>query len=233
MITYVNTEIIDDAQKSHLFDMYVVSYSMGGQDLWFKTPAELIARYPCLVHMGDMFAVYAMFQFKPRANKLSLFCHNGTPATKQQSIDLRLALVSMPGFILEASAKVAWLLRKLGAPIIRDRAQIESLLDNAGNPNDTIEMNPDFDISRIADPAHKNMFQYTRVFRTTDAEGRPIEYSTHETMFGVGGCEFAGDGCDRRCISQIVGGKRRPHKRITRKIRRTKRKKMTRKYARR
>jgi hypothetical protein len=117
-----------------------------------------------------------MYQFRSKFNKISLVCHNGSDEGKELSIKLRLALVNTPGWILEAADKVSWLLRKKDANIIEDYVSIVDALDIVDNPNNTIEMNPDFI------KTNKSSYQYLRIYN--DTKNNKI-YSSKETLFGT------------------------------------------------
>lgn len=131
----VNSSNLSADEKQQMFDMYVLSYTMGGQDLWFKSADELFQRYPCAISFDHLYlSAYAMFQFKSHFNKISLVCHDGSDKGKQMSIDLRVALVKSPGWILEAADKVSWVLRKNNSPILSDYESIVNALDIKHNP---------------------------------------------------------------------------------------------------
>ena len=184
-----------------MFEMYRLSYSLGGQQLWFSKPEELFSRYPCFVTFNNQYlVVYAMYQFKSKYNKISLVCHNGSEEGKKLSIELRFALVNIPGWILEAADKVSWLLRKKEANIIENYDSIVDALDIdiVDNPNDTIQMNPDFD------KKDKLSYQYLRIYN--DTINNKI-YTSKETLFGTLPCKYEDQtNCDRIC--KLSGGKK-------------------------
>ena len=208
-LTKIKIKDIPENEYDELFNMYTNTYSNAGQSLWFKNKEELINRYPCLIcYNGEYKKLYVLYQFKNNFNKISLVCHNGTNDEKKNSIKIREELISTPGWILEASGAVSWLLRKNGAPIIYDEADIKSALDiNDENKNDRIEMNKKFDIK------NKDSYQYTRIYNDTKANK---EYRTNETLFGLKPCKYALKGCDRICNENEIkrgGYKKRNTKR--------------------
>jgi hypothetical protein len=191
---------LSNKERDDMFQMYVISYTLGGQPLWFKTPDELFSRYPCFVTFDDLhLTVYAMFQLKSTSNKISLVCHNGDVDGKYLSIQLRVKLIHQPGWILEASDKVSWLLRKHDSPIFRTKDEIETALNIKDNPNDKIVMNEQFDVS------DKTSNQYTRIYK----DGTNT-YNSIETLFGTSLCTYDNMNCIRRCIR---GGKTKKTKR--------------------
>jgi hypothetical protein len=216
-----NISELTDQEKNKMFEMYVKSYTMGRQELWFKTPEELFgehSRYKCFITFDDEYlTVYAMYQFKSKYNKISLVCHNGSDEGKQKSIELRHALITQPGWILEAADKVSWILRKRGSPVITEYDKIVDALDiDVNKPNDRIVMNPNFDYSS------KITHSYTRIF--IDKNGK--EYHSNETLFGVEPCDYRyssdDDICGRMCTKK-AGAARRSIKSRSRKYSRSKR----------
>lgn len=189
---------LSEEEKDDMFKMYVLSYSLGGQSLWFKTKDELFNRYSCFVSYDNNYLVcYAMFQFKKRFNKISLVCHNGSEEGKSNSINLRYNLITRSGWILEAADKVSWILRKKNAPIIQDYESILDALDIIGNPNDTIQLNPDFD--------YNDRFSYQYIRTYVDVVNNKT-YHSKETLFGTIPCDYSNSyECSRKC--NISGGK--------------------------
>lgn len=212
-LTKIYASDLSDSDREIMFNMYVTSYTMGGQELWFTTKDELFKRYPCVVTFSDMYLiVYAMYQIKTHCNKISLVCHNGSDEGKKLSIQLRLQLIHLPGWILEAADKVSWLLRKQNAPIISNYQSILTALDITNNPNDTIELNKAFNYD------DKSSYQYVRTF--FDAKNNKT-YHSRETLFGTNLCVFSndidGNVCTRNCdkllnTDEKVGGNTRKRK---------------------
>ena len=200
-LTIIKIKDIPIKDHDELFKMYKNTYSNAGQNLWFNTKEELLARYPCLIcYNGEYKKLYVLYQFKKRYNKISLVCHNGTDQEKINSITFRLQLINTPGWMLEASGATSWILRKNGAPMISD---IKSALDISDeNKNDYIEMNNNFDVK------DKNSYQYTRVYIDIKINK---EYRTNETLFGTKPCDYETNECDRKCneLKTNLGGKNR------------------------
>lgn len=80
------SELTED-DKDIMFKMYVLSYTQGGQPLWFENKKQLFDRYPCFLTFDDKYLiVYALFQFKKNFNKNSLVCHDGSEEGKELSV---------------------------------------------------------------------------------------------------------------------------------------------------
>ena len=57
-----NSKDLSDENKEKMFKMYVSSYTMGGQPLWFENKEKLFNSYPCFVSFGDNYTlVYGVF----------------------------------------------------------------------------------------------------------------------------------------------------------------------------
>jgi hypothetical protein len=142
---------------------------------------------------------YLLFQFKPKANKISLLCHNGTDIAKTELMELLSSLLNKNGWILEAADAVSWLLRKKeDVPIIIDFNKIVSLLDINNSLHEAIIMNTEFD------KTYKTSYSYSHLFM--DDSGL-VKFANKETLFGTGiACTYDNDRCDRICIN-LSGGK--------------------------
>jgi len=217
---------LDDADKDILFEMYAQTYTNAGQSLWFREKNELFGheRYKCITTYKDksnMFKTFIIFQFKTKFNKISVVAHNGSSEGKEMMIKLLKTVLSIPGYVIEASDAMSWVLRKAKIPIIDSKHKIEEALDIQSNdPNDVIVMNDDFDYS------NKNTQQYTRIFR--DVKKQKI-YESKETLFGTNGCVFNSPyNCNRECVKKSRSFAKK-HKTSNSKIKRktTKRKYLT------
>jgi hypothetical protein len=187
---------LTETDKETMFQMYENSYRGGGQELWFRSKEELFNRYPCFLSVDNNYlVVYAMFQMKNKYNKISLICHNGSVEGKELSIQLCLELIKRPGWMLEASDKVSWLLRKQNAPIISSHEEIVNALDIKDNPNDIIHMNASFNYGE------KLTYQYVRSY--TDPKTDEIFHSP-ETLFGTAPCNYADKSCSRSCPTRLT-----------------------------
>jgi hypothetical protein len=204
-----NSSKLTEIEKNIMFQMYETSYTSGNQELWFKSQEDLFNRYPCFLSFNNNYLiVYAMFQMKNNYNKISLVCHNGSDEGKKLSIKLRLELIKQPGWILEASDKVSWLLRKEKAPIISTHQEIVEALDIKNNPNDIITMNDTFDYNE------KMTHQYVRSY--TDTINNKT-FESPETLFGTLPCTYDDVTCRRICILKHDGGKYKIKKTKSRK----------------
>ncbi len=183
-----------------LFDMYVLSYSGAGQELWFKSPTDLL-RYNCGIILsctGNLDSpdshinAYLLYQFRTWANKLSLGCHDGTPAGKEKAMKLRYEYLMKPGFILEAKDAVSWLLRsRYNCPYFTDIKTIMKALNIKENGDERIRLNENF-----VSTDKTQQFYFHEYLK----DGF-VEYSNPETLFGTSLCEFKGDDCNRECIN--------------------------------
>jgi hypothetical protein len=204
----VPKELLTSEDKTALFEMYKQTYTSAGQELWFKSVNELFdyPRYKCIVTLGNpsnMRKAFIMFQFKRNYNKISLVCQDGTPDGKAMVMDILKLLLSSPGYCLEASGAVSWVLQKAKVPIINVKEKIEEALDiTLGNKNDYIEMNPNF-----SPATDKSIQAYTRYY--TDPLTQK-EYVTTDTLFGTEGCVYQeGENCSRTCRTKGSGTRRR------------------------
>lgn len=211
-ITIFYTKNLSNDMIEKMYEMYAKTYTDAGQELWFKNAEELMRRYPCFLTLNNRYEkAYIMYQFKKRFNKISLVCHDSTPEGKKLVIDLLVKLLSIPGYILEASSAVSWVLRKRGVHVINDKQYIENALDiSPNNKSDIINMNPNFTMN------DKKQQAYTRIF--TDSTGK--QFTSEDTLFGLEGCTFNTNSCNnnkscnisnkcmRKCIL-VDGGKRK------------------------
>jgi hypothetical protein len=213
-LTRIESTNLTEEEKQKMFDMYVLSYTLGGQDLWFKKKEELFERYPCVITFDNKYlTVYAMFQFRKNYNKISLICHNGSDEGKKLTIELLLKLVNMSGWILEAADKVSWLLRKNKAPIISNLDDINKALDIVGSKIDVVNVNKDFNYD------DKMSYLYTRSYHDLKS-GKT--YHSNETLFGTKGCLYDDNGCQRKCLPSKLGGKRIKNKTVKKSTRKSK-----------
>lgn len=208
MWNIISASNLTENEKMQMFTMYVNSYTLGGQSLWFQTPKELFDRYSCVATIDNMFLkVYAMFQFRKKYNKISLICHDGSEEGKKLAIYLCLELVKQNGWILEASDKLSWVLRKSDAPIITEYDSITDALDIQNSPTDKIVINTEFDYNE------KLHYQYIRFYH--DTKNDKI-YESKETLFGTGPCNYVNAiDCNRTC--GLRAGKRKSRTRKSRK----------------
>ena len=165
--------------------MYVKTYGAAGQKLWFKN-ADDLKRYACGVWMvcyKTTPKAYVLFQPRRLVNKISLGCHDGTQEGKKYAVQLRIDLLSTPGYMVEASDASSWILRKNNVPIIRNPALIEELVI-ADPTKEKIEMNENFN------PEDKTSQGYFRIFyRAHDGVTPGVvpveEFRNAQTLFGI------------------------------------------------
>jgi hypothetical protein len=190
-----------------LYNMYELSYSGAGQELWFRTPDDL-QRYNCgiilscvnnLDYEESYINAYLLYQFRTYANKISLGCHDGTPEGKENAMKLRNDYLRTPGFVLEAKDAVSWLLRKkYSCPYFTNIDIIKQILDIKEDGNERIRLNENFD------PLDKGQQFYFHEYLIDGV----VQYSNPETLFGTSLCEFEGTDCNRKCIiNDLIGGK--------------------------
>ncbi len=194
-----NTSSFVTRHADIMFKMYQHTYSAAGQDLWFKSPADMF-KYPCSVvassHTSNANPIQAflMFQRRKFANKISLFVHDGTREGKTTAFTMLAKLLKTPGWILEASGALSWVLRKQGTSIISSGVQIRTLLEIDPH-KEKIVMNHKFDHK------DKRSFQYAHEYGDN---GQSL-FVNQETLFGVGGCSYKkkDNTCDRICRQKI------------------------------
>ena len=188
---------ISNSHKNEMFQMYVISYSGANQELWFKN-AEQMFNYQCsllAVINGDKIICFVMYQTRPYANKLSLGCHDGSALGKNLAIIMRATLLSMPGWVVEASGATSWILRsKYNTPIIKDITLIKKILGIENKIDETVEINDEFDI------LDKNSYYYAHKYFANGI----LVFSNKETLFGLEGCIFDNYNCDRSCKSELL-----------------------------
>ena len=169
---------LSDDDLKIMFEMYINTYASTGNSVWFKKPRDLL-KYPKYAFDSGSYEntiAFAMFQIRPRCNKLSLMCHNDTREGKDLAISIWVELLKRPDFIAEASGAVSWILRnKYSVPIISLRSEIIHML-SIDLENEEIIINEDFDIN------DKKSHSYVRL--TFNRNGRVV-FSTKETLFGV------------------------------------------------
>jgi hypothetical protein len=204
------TKKLSAAARAKMYAMYAKTYTDAGQELWFKNAEELLSRYPCFLTINNsQDKAYVMYQFKSKFNKISLVCHDSSPEGKALVVELLVKLLSSPGYILEATGAVSWVLRKQGVSVIGDKHDIENALDiTPENKNDVIEMNSNFSMT------DKTQQSYKRIF--TDSSGK--QFTSEDTLFGLAPCKFntnscvgnlcAAKKCTRKCVA-VNGGKRK------------------------
>jgi len=188
---YKNDSSFVKKHRQMMFEMYKNTYSAAGQKLWFTSPSNMF-QYPCNVitttNENDDIIAFLMYQRRRYVNKISLGVHNGTSNGKEEAINLRIQTLKNRGWILEASGASSWIMRKKQVPIITSKSLIEKLLE-IDHCKERIIMNPDFNRE------DKKSYQYKHQF----IKDGKVEFENEETMFGVGGCIFDDDTCERKC----------------------------------
>ena len=210
-----NSKDLSDADKEIMFGMYKTSYTLGGQPLWFTNKEQLFSSYPCFVSFGDNYTlVYAMFQFRKTINKISLVCHDGSENGKNLSIQLRVVLLKIKGWALEAKDKVSWILRSRYKTPIMDNNKVAEILEIS---KENININESFDYN------NKESYQYTKTYKYINNDGNEITNEEKETLFGTEICDY-GDSkeCNRECKT---GGEKRRSRRSKSKRSKSKRSK--------
>ena len=180
-IITTHTIALSDAQLKNLYDLYVNTYSYLGHDnLWWKTLdlfIKGIKKYACTVYVSeinDMILSYVFYQEKKYVNKISLVCHNGTIENKNIMVKLLRSKLIAPGWVIEASDALGWVLRREKIPIIRDLVIIKKVLEVNGIDNEII-LNDNFD------EENKNSYQYEHIFRR---DGHVL-FTNKEILFGT------------------------------------------------
>ncbi|CAM9693085.1 unnamed protein product [Ectocarpus fasciculatus] len=184
--------------------MYAKAYGEAGQKLWFKTADEMF-RCACssIVHVDDGSLVsFALFQKRPKANKICLVAHDGTRDGKAYALNLRDTLCRREGWFLESSGAPSWILRsKFSTPYVENIEDIVDIL----NISDTEEivLNPEFEkdisLARSRDLKQQG-FYFHKYYASADKS--LLLYSNPETLFGIEKCSIWSDeSCSRVCNS--------------------------------
>lgn len=190
---------LSDQKLQELFTMYKTSYEQADQEVWLSEPTQL-RTYTCSVmsiEKGGKTVCALMYRNTWIANKISLICHDGTREGKDMMMEKISKLVQTPGWIIEASGGVSWVLRNTyRLSPIRNESIIRRVLNLNRKRNQDIQMNPKF---RMED---KHQQVYTHIYY--DYQGR-VKYQNQESMFGIECLRFSQQGdlssCSRRCIS--------------------------------
>mmetsp|Transcript_4384 Transcript_4384/g.6909 ORF Transcript_4384/g.6909 Transcript_4384/m.6909 type:complete len:293 (-) Transcript_4384:826-1704(-) len=193
----ISSKDTDEKLQEVMFEMYEATYRSAGENLWFTTKEQLQS-YACSVKTvcdKDTLLCYIMFQSRKRVNKISLVCHNGTKDGKKALINLLVQKLSQPGFVIEASGALSWVLRKNEVPFMSDLNEIMDILE-VGVRNETISINENFNAE------DKNTQHYTHEYYGSN---HSLLFQNQETLFGIGGCTFketeGQKNCDRECQS--------------------------------
>lgn len=197
-----NMKNIDDTMLKYMFDMYKISYSLLG--IWFENPDDLKTNYDCGIFAHDKanpdnkkkILAYILYKRRKTVNKISLACHDGTENGKKTLIKLLIKLLSKPGYVIEASFAVSWILRKNKVNHITDLNVIKKLLD-VNETWDDISINNEFDYN------DKNSQHYRHKYIVNNN----IKYGDPKTLFGTSGCVFKkSKTCKRKCTKSILTG---------------------------
>lgn len=211
-ITKININNLNEVQKQEVYNMYVNTYTFGKQDIWFKTPDRLFAKYPCLITVDNQYnRFYIMYQLMSNYNKISLIAHDLTRESISELFSMLSYLLNGNGYIMEAAGAVSWKLRQLKTKFFDTKERIENVLDI--NPNDDksdkISINTAFlydtdyyKTKQEIDIQKNNMnlnYHYTRSH--IDSKTGTI-YTNNDTLFGNPDfiCDFKGNlDCFREC----------------------------------
>lgn len=187
--------------RAIMFDMYAKSYTNAGQQLWFKTAEEMF-RSSCsaMVHIdGGKIVSFALFQQRPRCNKISLVAHDQTARGRLCAIKLRDRLCRTDGWFLEASGAPAWILRsKYATPYVENVEDIKLVLDIPESEN--IVLNPKFeaDVDLAKNGLKEEGFYFHEYYSSKDQSLKL--FSNPETLFGTAHCNTWSNGsCQRQC----------------------------------
>ena len=123
----------------------------------------------------------------PKARKISLFGHDGTPAGKANVLQKLVTMLSgSAGYIMEASGAVSWALRKSGLTPITDHTTIVDLLNldqlnaSSGFEEQNIHMNTAYVL------ADKNSQVYVHTF--VNKLTQDVMFSNPASLFGSASC---------------------------------------------
>ena len=200
MWTTVSQSHINDEMLHKLYNMYVETYSKAGQTIWFTDPSQL-RKYNCSFILNtdssNTINGFIMYQLYTYGNKISLFGYS-TDDAKTHVLAKIATLLQSPGWMLEASGAVSWVLRsKYHLKPITSNDMIERLLDihlinsNAYIEEQIIIMNPNYQYN------DRNSQVYEHVFlnRLTNE----ILFSNQESLFAHECITWSESSCGRTC----------------------------------
>jgi hypothetical protein len=171
----IATYLIDPNLLKKMFDLYVNTYKMAKQEVWF-TNSQSLLRYTHTYFLDKYNPTLGFIMFrklKGYINKIGLIAHNGTKFAKTKLVELINMLAHQRGWIIETSGALSWILKKLHSPMITDTNKIRMLV--CSKPNQDIYLNSAFDTK------DKNQQFYVKTYRRND--GTIIEDS--KTLFGT------------------------------------------------
>ena len=175
----VPAEAIAEPQRRLMFEMYARTYSEAGEELWFESTEMLFAKYPSFIVLekDGVMVCFLLYQYRANVRKISLLCHDGTRPAKKALMGMVSEVLREPGWILEGSGAVSWVLRsRHGAPVVRDEGLVRRVLDLIRDtPAEALRFNRAFDYGA------KASHQYSHVF--VDADGST--FTNDETLFGT------------------------------------------------
>ena len=187
-------EDLPDEDFEKIYDLYVRTYTAAKEDLWFKSAQQLRDyRYPCVIAFyvkdNDILA-FLMFQMLSVANKISLFGHDGSNEGKTLVLDKLASLLVTPGYVIESSGAVSWILRsRYRLMPILDLLVIEEVLE-IKKRGDVINLIPNYDVN------NKGAYVYIKY-----SGG----YEMRESLFGLPclgeDLEWSEEGCGRLCMT--------------------------------
>ena len=132
---------------------------------------------------------YILYQYRSTVNKISLVCHDGTQEGKDMLIHLLTNMLRKPGYVIEASNAMSWVLRKHNIPYFTDIDMIKHILDIGSSQSENIIINHNFD------PSDKRKQYYIHQY----IDNGIVTFANSDTLFGSSPCVFIGYLCDRKC----------------------------------
>ena len=184
---------IGENVKKKLYKMYIDTYKRNGLEIWFKTK-EFMFIYPCNIiintHKNEIKG-FIMFQKREKINKISLIAHDNTHYGKNIIINTILNALNN-GYVIEASGKLSWVLRKMNAPYIKNKNIIENILDIHKNKNNQQEIK----INKLFNYNDRFSHHYKHIYIIN----KKIDHINDVTLFGREyNCKWTSDKCDRKC----------------------------------
>jgi hypothetical protein len=177
-----------------LFTMYQTAGTYSGQSLWFKTVDELLRPQYCYLilckNSGEI-TTFIIYETLTYTNKILLSVNDGTEVGKMEVISLLIKCLSEPGWVLEASGKLMWLMGQKQVGIIQEKISIEELIESGAKENIVIN---------TTNSGSKRGQSYHYLHQYLNEDGSSVVSETEVTLFGVGGCVFSSDSCDRKCV---------------------------------
>lgn len=169
--TFVEIINLNEKQKDEIFNLYYKTYKNENQKIWFNNKNELFKNYDVVISMNENYTKYCVLIKKISCfNKICVLCNSCESDTKKNCVILLLKLLQIKNYIIEASDKVSWILRKNNIPIIKDETVFKTLFPSTKY---LINENQNFNYN------DKYSYQYERTMLN-----HLDKYTSNYTLFG-------------------------------------------------